>query len=106
MKIHKRDRKAIIHEACDIVETGVSQWSCFAIDRAGRRFDCTDSSSSYQAKQIKAEYAAFYEKDPTEPWGFDSLLWEERNTFEVGKELSKSARILAMLLFLEAAGDV
>jgi hypothetical protein len=107
-KRDKRAKRAIIHEACDIIETGVSVWSCHAIDRAGRRFDVTDSESTWQARKIKAEYAAFYDKDPTEPWGFEQLMFDMFDmglTYEEGKALQRSARIIAMLFFLEVTAN-
>ena len=99
----KRTAKAIIHEACDIIECGVSSWSCHAITRYGLMD--ADSSSALQAIQVRNDYAAFYAKDPTETWGFEDVLhphWQARQ--ERGE--SRSARIIAMLLFLEAEGDV
>ena len=94
--MNKLDVKALIHEACDILECNVSSWSCHAILRAGRRYDCTDDESSAQAREVTERYAAFYEKSYTEPWGFDYD----------GPELRRSARIIALLLFLEAEGDL
>ena len=98
----KRTTKRIIHEACDIIECGVSSWSCHAITM----YDSMDAdpSSALQARQVRNDYAAFYEKDPTKPWGFEDVLHPGQARQERGE--SRSARIIAMLLFLEAEGDV
>lgn len=81
----KQATRQQVYKACELLETKDTTWSCWALTRA------VDPHATGIVLQ-RIYYANFYEKPHTGPWEFGPTTTEER--------------IMLLLMYLEARGDV
>lgn len=90
-----KEEKQIIYDACELIECGVWRTSCYALSKAHSR--AKDESLIFGINSdICRRYVEFFRKSLNDLWDFS-----DNNSPE-----GRMERIIALLLFAEAEGDL
>lgn len=89
--------KQQIYQACELLETHKENFSCHALEMA--------TTGSRRSETTSIDYTRFYNMQGNQDWygGRSFFDWDEDEHYD---SYARPARIMALLLYLEARNDV